>query len=129
MIRYLSVDQVVSLHQTLIGHLRADAGVRDFRALEAAVARPALSFEGEDLYPQLDAKAAALMHALTTSAPFVDAGVETAVIAAECFLVANGAALMASDRDLERMATAVASGDTAVEALTIWFRQRLRLQR
>jgi death-on-curing protein len=129
MIRYLSVDQVVSLHQTLIGHLRGDAGVRDLRALEAAVARPSLAFDGEDLYPQLEAKAAALMHSLIVTGPFVDAGLETGIVAAECFVVANGASLMSTDRDLERMATTVASGETGIEALTIWFRQRIRLGR
>src|SRR6187455_3171850 len=60
MIRYLSVEQVVSLHQQVIGHL-TDAGVQDFRALERAVGRPATTFETEDLYPTLDAKAAALL--------------------------------------------------------------------
>ena len=123
MIRYLSVEQVVSLHQQIVGHL-TDAGVRDYRSLENAVRRPAVTFETEDLYPTLDAKAAALLHALATAAPFVDAGRETALLATECFLIANGAMLHVTDRDLERVGEAVASGELGVEALAIWIRQR-----
>ena len=124
MIRYLSMEQVVSLHQRVIGHL-TEIGVRDFRALEVAVSRPAVTFETEDLYPTLDAKAAALLHALTTTAPFTDAVGETALLAAECFLVANGVTLHATDRDLERLGAAIASGEMSVEALAIWIRQRM----
>ena len=51
MTRYLSVEQVVSLHQGLIGLLSGDPGIRDLRALDAAVAKPTLVFDGEDLYP------------------------------------------------------------------------------
>jgi len=123
MIRYLSVEQVVSLHQQVIGHL-TDAGVQDIRALERAVARPAATFETEDLHATLDAKAAALLHGLATATPFAAAGRETALLAAECFLIANGATLHATDRDLERVADAIAAGEMSVEALAIWIRQR-----
>jgi death on curing protein len=123
MIRYLSVEQVVSLHQRVVGHL-TDAGVRDLRALERAVSRPAVTFETDDLYPTLDAKAAVLLHGLATTSPFTDASRETALLAAECFLVANGATLHATDRDLEHVTDAVKSGELSVDALAIWIRQR-----
>jgi death on curing protein len=128
MIRYLSVEQVLSLHQRVIGHL-SDAGVRDLRALEDAVARPAVTFDADDLYPTIDGKAAALLHALATTGAFMDAGRETALLAAECFLAANGATLHATDRELERTSGAVASGEMSVEALTVWIRQRMRVGR
>jgi death on curing protein len=128
MIRYLSVEQVVSLHQRVVGHL-TDVGVRDLRALEDAVSKPAVTFEAEDLYPTLDQKAAALLQALTTGAPFNDAGRETALLAAECFLVANGATLHATDRDLDRLGAAVASGELTIEALAVWIRQRVGVVR
>jgi len=124
MIRHLSLEQVVSLHQSLIGHLQADPGVRDLAALESAVARPTLSFDGEDLYPTVEAKAAALLHALVTEAPFFTANQGTALLAAEVFLQANGRTLEASDRDLERLVGLVATGQLSIEAITIWLAQR-----
>ena len=128
MIRHLSLEQVLSLHQRVIGHL-SEAGVRDLRALETTIARPTVTFDAEDLYPTLDSKAAVLLHGLATTGAFVEAGRETALLAAECFLAANGATLHATDRDLERAATLVASGEMSVDALAIWIRQRIGVGR
>ena len=125
MTRYLSVDQVVSLHQSLTGLLSGDPGVRDLRALDAAVAKPALVFEGEDLYPSLAAKAAALLHALVTTTPFVTASKGTAAVAAECFLAANGIALTATDQDLMQVITSTERGELGIESIAVWMRQRM----
>jgi death-on-curing protein len=128
MIRHLSVEQILSLHQSLVGHLN-DAGVRDLRALESAVARPAATFETEDLFPTIDGKAAALLYSLITAAPFEEATRETALLAMECFLIANGATLRATDAELDRLGGAVAAGDIGTEALAVWIRQRMGMGR
>lgn len=125
MTRYLSAQQVLSLHQGLTGVLSGDPGIRDLRALDAAVIKPTLVFEGEDLYPSLAAKAAVLFHALTTTAPFVAASRGTAAVAAECFLAANGRSLAATDQDLVQLTTATEKGDMGIEALTVWMGQRV----
>ena len=125
MTRYLSVEQVVSLHQSLTGLLSGDPGVRDLRALDAAVAKPTLVFEGEDLYPSLAAKAAALLHALVSTAPFVTASKCTAAVAAECFLAANGVVLAATDQDLMQVITSTERGEWGIESIAVWMRQRM----
>jgi death-on-curing protein len=125
MTRYLSVEQVLSLHQSLTGVMSGDPGIRDLRALDAAIAKPTLAFDGEDLYPSLPAKAAALLHALVTTTPFVSASKGTAVVAAECFLAANGFALDADDDALTQTATAVERGEMGIEALAVWIGQRV----
>jgi death-on-curing protein len=128
MTAHLSVEQVLSLHQSLVGHL-SDAGVRDLRALESAVSRPTATFDGADLYPSLDIKAAALISGLIIGAPFVERNRETALVAGECFLIANDASLTATDKDLESIAAGVAAAEVGVEGLAIWIRQRLRIAR
>ena len=67
MTAYVSVEQVLALHRLQIGRFGGSGRLRDRRALEAAVARPQMTFGGEDLYPDVAAKAAALWTA--TSAP------------------------------------------------------------
>lgn len=126
MTRYLSAQQVLSLHQGLTGLLSGDPGLRDLRALDAAVTKPALVFDGEDLYPSLAAKAAVLLHALVTTAPFVTASKGTAAVAAECFLAANGVALAAADQDLVQLTTAAEKGEMGIESITVWISQRLQ---
>jgi death on curing protein len=123
-IRYLSTEQVVTLHQRLTGPLSGDPGIGDLRALDAAVSKPSLTFDGDDLYPSLPAKAAALLHALVTTTPFITASRGTAAVAAECFLAANGLAVAATDQDLVDLVTGVERGEIGLEATTIWLAQR-----
>jgi death-on-curing protein len=122
---FLSVEQVLALHEALVGRFGGVVTVRDRGALESAVARPAMTFGGEDLYVDLAAKAAALMHSLVLNHPFVDGNKRIGVAAAELFIELNGAVLDATDEDLETLTLSVAEGKVAVEALAIWFRQRL----
>lgn len=60
MIVYLSVEQVLELHGDLVGAFGGVRALRERGLLESAVARPAMTFGGEDLYGDLAAKAAAL---------------------------------------------------------------------
>ena len=123
---YLSIEQVLAFHEALVARFRGASGLRDRGGPEAAVARPAMTFGGEDLYDDLAAKAAALMHSLVLNHPFVDGNKRVGVALAEFFLERNGSTIEASDEDLERLTLAVAEGKVAAEALAIWFRQRLR---
>jgi death-on-curing protein len=83
-----------------------------------------MTFGGEDLYPDLAAKAAALWHSLVANHPFVDGNKRVGAMAAELFLAANRVELIASDQDLIEATLAVARGEASAEALAIWIRQR-----
>jgi death-on-curing protein len=123
---YLSVQQLLRLHEIQLDRFGGLAGLRDRGGLEAAAARPQMTFGGEDLYPDLAAKAAALMHSLVMNHPFVDGNKRVGAMAAELFLVANGTDLEASDKEIVEGTLAVARGEVSAEALAIWLRQRLR---
>ncbi|MBP6715625.1 MAG: type II toxin-antitoxin system death-on-curing family toxin, partial [Acidobacteria bacterium] len=88
----------------------------------------ATTFGGEDLYPDLADKAAALMHSLVLNHPFIDGNKRIAVHAAELFVLLNAATLIAGDDEIVDITLAAAKGKVAIEALAIWFRQRLRAQ-
>ena len=83
--RYLSLQEVISLHSFLISQSGGSSGLRDRGALESAVAQPEASFGGEDLYPSLASKAAALGHSLIQNHPFVDGNKRVAHAAMEVF--------------------------------------------
>ena len=123
---YLSVEQVRALHAEQLRVYGGATGLRDKRALESAVARPAMTFGGEDLYEDLASKAAALMHSLVLNHAFVDGNKRVGAHAAILFVELNGQTFLATPGELVEMTLAVAQGKVAVEALTIWFRQRLR---
>ncbi|MBP1607411.1 MAG: death-on-curing family protein [Acidobacteria bacterium] len=99
MVVYLSLAQVTDLQRRQLVRYGGLGGLRDRGALEAAVARPQMTFGGEDLYPDA---------------------------AAVVFLLANGVELTASAGALAEITLATARGELSAEALAIWFRQRSR---
>ncbi len=125
MILYLSVEQIFLIHQAQIEKFGGARGLRDVGPLESAAARPAMTFGGDDLYPDLPAKAAALMHSLVMNHPFVDGNKRVGAAAAELFFLLNGWQVDATDAEFEKVTLAVARGEMEVEPLTIWFRQRI----
>jgi death on curing protein len=123
---YLSVAQILRIHQELMATFGGAKGLRDAGALEAATARPQMTFGGEDLYPDAAAKAAALMHSLVMNHPFVDGNKRVGAVAMELFLLLNSLALDAVDEEIVAVTLAVARGEVEAEALAIWLRQRTR---
>jgi death on curing protein len=121
----LSADQLVALHGELMKAFGGRRGLRDRAALEAAAARPGMTFDGEDLYPDLAAKVAALMHSLVVNHVFVDGSERVGAAAAELVVEVNCYRLRAEDSELEKVTFSVARGELSAEALAIWFRQRL----
>jgi death-on-curing protein len=122
---YLSVDQLRRLHKRQVETFGGSGGIRDPGGLESAAARPAMTFEGEDLYTDLSAKAAALLHSLVMNHPFAVGNKRVGAAAAELFIMLNDAMLDATDVEMEKVTLAVARGEMDTEPLTIWFRQRL----
>ena len=51
--RYLTLGEIVELHRRLLAATGGASGIRDFGALESAVAQPKATFGGSDLYPTL----------------------------------------------------------------------------
>lgn len=125
-VEYLSLGQVLGLHAIQIRRYGGEEGLRDRGALEAAIARPAATFGGEDLYPDMPQKAAALMHSLVLNHPFVDGNKRVAAFAAIVFCESNGHEFVATPEEVVQMTLAAAEGRVTVEALAIWWRQRLR---
>jgi death-on-curing protein len=124
MIVYLAPEQIQDLHRLQVRRYGGLSGIRDRAALEAAAARPQMTFGGEDLYPDLAAKAAALLHSLVLNHPFLEGNERVGAHAAVVFLLANGRELTASSRALVNVTLATARGEMTAEALAIWFRQR-----
>jgi death on curing protein len=124
-IGYLSIEQVLALHAEQLKQYGGGAGLRDRHGLEAAVARPAMTFGGEDLYADVAAKAAALMHSIVLNHPFIDGNKRVAVHAALMFIDLNSQEFTGTPGEVVQITLAAAQGAVAVEALAIWFRQRL----
>ena len=123
--RYLSFEEILSLHSLLIIQSGGASGLRDRGALESAVAQPEASFGGEDLYPSLAEKAAALGHSLIQNHPFVDDNKRIGHGAMEVFLLLNGYELEALVDEQEQVIISVASGRISRSEFCEWLAKHL----
>ena len=78
-------------------------------ALESALAQPQMTFGGEDLYPTLVDKAAALGYALIKNHPFLDGNKRTGHAAMDVFLVLNDYEIRATVDEQEYVILQVAA--------------------
>jgi len=90
--------------------LDADPVVRDYGLLESALARPRASAFGEDAYPDLHEKAAALLHSLARNHALVDGNKRIALAATIAFFGMNGIRLTLSNDEAYDLVMSVATG-------------------
>ena len=119
-VKYLGPEQVLFIHARIIDETGGAHGVRDLGLLQSAVARPRATFGRRDLYPGLNAKAAALMASLVKNHAFVDGNKRTAVAATGLFLAANGRRLEAAQKDVVRFALDVALRKMTDKEIEVW---------
>lgn len=87
---FLSLDEVLALHEDQLRLFGGSAGIRDRGVLESAVAMPAATFDGVHLHSDLFEMAAAYAFHIAEGQPFVDGNKRTALNAALVFLDLNG---------------------------------------
>jgi death on curing protein len=104
---YLTVEQTLRIARLATG---GPVEVRDIGMLEAALRRPQASVLGQDAYPDLFTKAAALLHSLARNHPLVDGNKRLAWLATYVFCAKNGPELDPSDDDAYGLVVAVAAG-------------------
>lgn len=122
MIEYLDLEDLLEVARAAVGD---DVAVRDYGLLESALARPRASVFGEDAYPDLYLKAAALMQSLARNHALVDGNKRLAWTACRTFLALKGLWISASEDDRFEFVIGVATGALAdlegiAERLRAW---------
>lgn len=107
MIEYLDLDDLLEVARHAVG---TDVKVGDYGLLESALARPRASVFGEDAYPDLHLKAAALLHSLARNQALVDGNKRLAWTACLTFLGINGKRISAPEDDRFDFVIRVATG-------------------
>ncbi len=111
-VEYIDVEDLVALAAHLLGD---PPPVRDLGLLGSAAARPAASAFGEDAYPDIWLKAAALLQSLVKNHPLVDGNKRLGWLATAVFLQLNGVeSTHASNDDVYDFVMDVAAGHQSV---------------
>jgi death on curing protein len=104
---YLTLPELLHIAERVLG---SDPPVRDVGLLESAVARPQATAFGADAYPDLDGKAAALLHSLARNHALVDGNKRLALAALIAFYGVNGHRLTLTNDDAYDLVIDVATG-------------------
>jgi death-on-curing protein len=110
---YLTTDDIQQFNEHFVG----PDMLRDFGLLESAVLRPQSSAFGDDAYPTIHEKAAALLHGLARNHPFIDGNKRTAWAATEVFYTINGHEMTADDGLIVALVVDIAEGLLDVPAI------------
>lgn len=125
MSRFLTVQEVLTIHENVIEESGGSHGVRDEGLVESAVMRPQATFADEHLYPDLFTQAAALLESLTRNHAFVDGNKRTGYVATALFLELNGYRFSASHDDLFEFVLTVATGALESEEISVWLQKNV----
>ncbi|MFT2019881.1 type II toxin-antitoxin system death-on-curing family toxin [Streptomyces sp. 796.1] len=107
---YLAAEDVLAIAEIACDDM--EVVVRDAGLLESAVHRPAAAMFGQEAYPDLIDKAAALLQSLAINHPLFDGNKRTAWISCVSFLAMNGVQLRPDIDAAERLVIDVATGTT-----------------
>lgn len=118
--KILDIRQVLILHETMIKKHGGSPGVRDKNMLESAVHRPFATYGGEDLYPDIFLKCAALIQSIIKNHPFIDGNKRTAFVSAYTVLMKNNIKISATEKEIVKFVVEVANKNLSVDEISNW---------
>lgn len=117
-VQFLSLDEVLAIHQRVIDTFGGANGVRDLGLVESALYRPQSGY-----YEDLTAMAAALFESLLMNHPFIDGNKRVAFFATDVFLRLNGWRLdVDATQAYSLLSELLETGQCDFEHLVVWMR-------
>ena len=118
---FLSLDEVLAIHERLIERFGGDHGVRDQGLLESALFRPQTGY-----YTHIEDMAAAMFESLLVNYAFVDGNKRVAFFATDIFLRLNGWKLVVSADEGEQFIIGMLeANDRSFEKILTWIQAHI----
>ena len=118
-----SKDKVLLLHQYIAAETGGSVGLRDEGLLESALEGAFATFEGRELYPTKEEKAARIGASLVSNHAFLDGNKRIGMYVMLTFLEVNGIRGECTDEDIVRAGLSLADGSMDYEKLLDWIRE------
>jgi death on curing protein len=118
---FLTLDEVLSLHEDQLRRYGGSGGVRDLGLLQSAMGTVMATFGGKFLHESLLEMAAAYLFHICRNHPFIDGNKRSAVAAALTFLEMNGIEIDAPESQFYDLVIGVAEGKVTKAAAAVFF--------
>lgn len=115
-----SAEKVMLLHRILLEETGGTDGVRDIGLLDSALEAAYATFDGNELFPTKEEKAARLGVGLISNHAFVDGNKRIGMYVLLSFLELNGVYIEATDDEVIDVGLAIARGEMKYEQLLNW---------
>jgi death on curing protein len=118
----LSLEHILEIHTLVVGATGGSSGLRDLGRLEAAIASQTQNVFGEELYPTIIDKAAAIIRGIIADHPFVDGDKRTAMLAGLTLIELNSLHFKAESSEIEDFAVQIATDKLDIPSVAKWLR-------
>jgi death-on-curing protein len=123
MIEYLTIEQIIELHDVMLKRYGGLPGIRDKNLLWSATDAPKVAIFRQEMYPCIHEKAATYLYHLVCNHPFNDANKRTGYAATLIFLEINNAKQVFKKEELENLVIQIAKGKETKERITLFLKQ------
>lgn len=120
----LSRERILLLHKYIAAETGGSIGVRDEGLLDSALEAAFATFDGKDLYPSKEEKAAKIGYSLISNHAFVDGNKRIGMYVMLTFLEVNGISMECSNDEITEIGLSVASGTMGYDALLDWIKEQ-----
>ena len=124
---FLSLGEVIEIHQDQIERYGGHPGIRDIGLLQSVLAMPAAGFGGRFLHTDIFEMAAAYLFHIIQNHPFIDGNKRTGVVSSLVFLSLNSVEIEADEEEFEKTVLAVAEGKFHKAVVAEFFRKNFVL--
>ena len=126
-VEFLELDDVIELAAALLGD---PPPIRDLGLVGSAVARPQTTLFGQDAYPDLWSKAAALLQSIVNNHALIDGNKRLGWLATAVFLEINGREISRADNnDVYEFVLNIATNNPPIEQIATRLKQLIRPNR
>ncbi len=122
-ITFLSLSEVIEIHQDQLARYGGSLGVRDLELLKSALGMPEATFRGEYLHTDIYEMAAAYLFHIVKNHPFIDGNKRVGAVVALVFLALNGYDFTAPQEKFGDFVLRVARSELDKTDVTIFIRK------
>lgn len=116
----LSREKVLLLHQLISEATGGDPNLRDIGLLDSALESAFQTFDGKELYPTKQEKAARIGYSLISNRAFVDGNKRIGMYVLLTFLETNGIRIDPTNEEVARVGLAIAADEMDYSDLLRW---------
>ena len=125
MIKY-DKERVLLLQKIMVDATGGAAGVRDFSLLDSALESAYQTFDGKDLYPSKEEKAARIGYSLVANHAFLDGNKRIGMYVMLAFLEAGGISIKVPNEEIVRVGLGLADGSIKYSELLQWIKTAMK---